>query len=335
MTMQPQTQATPPAETETALTPEKADKEELLTQAGMITRREDFKMALEPSNLEQLIHIAGFVAKTGICGCTTIEQVIVRTLFGRSLGLSMMQSLRAVYDIDGKPALDASVMQALCIVSPACEEFRCIHTDAEKASYSVKRRGQPAEIVTFTLEEAADADLLDRGDTAAAKKKNNWNRWRRAMLRARAKSNAARQVFPEILMGMYSGEELRDAVDRDDEMIGEVVPNDPPTIAAAARDFEREMKELAADIAKMATPADGRALRARAEAWDAPTSFKEKVTAIYNARVVEMKNAAGKGETKKAPETPKPPPSDPDAREAAEAEKHFNAKEAAGTLPFG
>ena len=279
--------------------PKTADATELAS-AAMVLRGQSaddlFRLEFEPRDFLGLERIAGYIAKTGVCGCNTIEQVIVRALTGRSLGLSLMQSIRGIYDIEGKPALDASLMHALCLTSPACVEFRCIATTEKIATYRVKRRGDAEhQDVSFTIEEAEAADLLGRGKDDAAKKKNNWNRWPRAMLRARAKSNAARMVFPEVLMGMYSGEELRDGM-HPGEMEGEVVTTHErakfSATAAAVRDHETELAEIGSAIKAALTGAEGTKVRERIEAWDAPESYRARARDLYNAHKEEMKAKA-------------------------------------------
>ncbi len=78
-----------------------------------------FRMALEPTTLEQAFNIAGIIATCRICGCETTEDALVRIMTGRSLGLTTMQSLRGVYVVNGRPGLDATLMHAICIAAAA------------------------------------------------------------------------------------------------------------------------------------------------------------------------------------------------------------------------
>lgn len=308
-------QTTQQADTTTGeLPPDAADKQELGQAALVLWPNEaHFKLALEPKNMEELFTLAGVLAKTRICGVSTPEEVIVRALTGRDLGLTLMQSLRGIYDVEGKPAIDASLMHALCLQSHECVQFRCVKTTDEIATYAVQRRGEAPEEISFTIEEAIAAGLVDRGDTADAKKKNNWNRWRRAMLRARAKSNAARMKFPGVIMGMYSGEELRDRADREDELIGEIVP---PTVHVAARDFDGEVGAFEAQIRAVTSSATGKPVRAAIEAWDGPAATKAQLVERYSARAEELRKARAAGTSAapaSPPAVPTAPPSEPKA----------------------
>ena len=287
-----------PAETGD-VAPADADAKEL-EQAGLVLRPAErlelFKLEFEPRNYGELKEMAKDIAEAGMFGCSKPVQIIVRVLTGRSLGLTAMQSLRAIYDIEGKPALDASVMHALCLVSPMCEEFRCIKSDAKIATYRVKRRGKEAQDVSFTIEEAGEANLLDRGKDDAAKAKNNWNRWRRAMLRARAKSNAARMEFPDVIMGMYSGEELRDGID--DAEIVTTTEKAPfkAVIHGAERDFVAERAKLVEEFRACDSIESSRAMRERIDKWmlDAPADQKKIATEEINAIIAEKKEARKK-----------------------------------------
>lgn len=271
--------------------PAAADKHDLSTAALALRPPGEFRMEMEPRNLSELFTLASTLAKTGICGCTRPEDVIVRALTGRDLGLTVMQSLRAIYNVEGRPALDASLIHALCLQHPLCEEFKCIKTDAKIATYRVKRRGEDAEEISFTIEQADAAGLLGRGATEEAKAKSNWSRWRPQMLRARAKSEAARMKFPEAIIGMYSAEEIRDGADRENELVGEVVPNTPPTVHAAERDFDSECLAFEKRIETAGSGADMKLVRTDLEAWDAPEQYKKATQERYAAKAAEIRKA--------------------------------------------
>jgi len=160
-----------------------------------------YNRALEPASQEQAKSLAVDLAKIGLCGCKSPVDALTRILTGRELGLSAMQAMRGIYVVDGKPALDAGLMHSLCLQSPECERFDCIEQSDASVTYLVKRKGRQEIRVTWTMDDAKRAGLVG---------KQNWTKFPRQMLHARAKAEAARMVFPDKLFGLYSPEELSD-----------------------------------------------------------------------------------------------------------------------------
>ena len=72
-----------------------------------------------------------------------------------------------------------------------------------------KRKGDPDPIsLSYTIDQAEQAGLLK---PTRSGKPSNWQKMPRQMLRARAKSELARLVYPDLLAGLYTPDELRDA----------------------------------------------------------------------------------------------------------------------------
>ncbi len=167
----------------------------------------DSRMAVAPRNLQEVQAMAATVAKTGLYGVKSVEEAQVRMVTGMELGLSMMQSLRGVFvmSANGKmqPGLYADTMVGVCkSKAEICEHFTLLKSTAEVATYETKRRGDAAPTqMSFTIQEARQAGLAG---------KDVWKAYTAAMLRARASSALARAVYPDLLNGLYSFEELRD-----------------------------------------------------------------------------------------------------------------------------
>lgn len=130
-------------------------------------------------------------------------------LTGHELGIGPAQALRDIHIIEGKPSLSASLMVALVLRSGCARYFRLVETTPQSATYETQRHGEPGrQQLTFTIQEARQAGLLDRGKSDEMRRMNNWNRYPSAMLRARAKSSLAREVYPDVLAGFYTPDEL-------------------------------------------------------------------------------------------------------------------------------
>jgi 5'-3' exonuclease len=130
--------------------------------------------------------------------------VLSTILAGRELGLQAMASLRAFHIIDGKPALAADLIRALVLKSGAVEYFRCTERTAERATFVIKRKGEPEVPLTYTIDEGKAAWAKDE----KAWKASGWGRNPADMLVARASAKLARLVCPDVTHGLYAPEEL-------------------------------------------------------------------------------------------------------------------------------
>ena len=113
-----------------------------------------------------------------------------------------MASLRSVHLIKGKHCLSADLMVALVLKSGKADYFRMVESTDELATFETMRKGEPEPTrLSFTMEQAQKAGLVQPN--------GNWHKYRSQMLRARAKSELARLVYPDLLAGLYTPEELR------------------------------------------------------------------------------------------------------------------------------
>lgn len=174
----------------------------------MLTRDTSFQLAFEPTNFEQAWRMATIAQKIQLCGVKTVEEAFIRIAAGRELGLTTFQSLRLVYVVKGRPALDASLMLALCLNHPQCEYFDLVETTAERAIFRAKRKGRDEVPLEWTIAQAEKAGLLAKGKDSDNADKSSWHTYPDAMLRARCIAALARIVFPDALNGIYAREEL-------------------------------------------------------------------------------------------------------------------------------
>lgn len=130
------------------------------------------------------------------------NDVFVVLLAGHELGLSGMQSLRAIRVIEGVPALSAELMVGLVLQSGLAEYFTLVQSDNTGATYETKRRGAPAPVrMSFTLEDAKVAGLSQ---------KDNWKHYPAALCRARSSSALARAVYADVVAGLAITDEIED-----------------------------------------------------------------------------------------------------------------------------
>lgn len=161
--------------------------------------------ALEPSSFSEAWRAAEllFNSKMFPDSCRSPEAAFAIMLKGRELGLPMMQTMTEVYVIKGKVVLSASAMVGLCMSRGAAEYFSCIESSAHAATYETQRKGDPTgpKRISFTIDDARAAGLASN---------DNYKKHPADMLRARASSKLARQVYPDVLAGCYTPDEIQD-----------------------------------------------------------------------------------------------------------------------------
>jgi hypothetical protein len=161
--------------------------------------------AFEPGSYGEAMEMAKTLVESRMfANVRTPEAAFAIIATGRELGFSMMQSLRGIHIIEGKPTLSADAMAGLVKSRPeVCTYFRCVETTDKVAVYETQRAGDPPTRMQFTIEDA---------QRAGATSKDNWKKYPAAMLRARAITALARAVYPDLLMGLYDPDELERAV---------------------------------------------------------------------------------------------------------------------------
>lgn len=202
--------------------------------------------AFEPSNFTQAMEAARLLHKCGFFpdSCRNPEAAFVILCKGRELGLPMMQAATEICIVKGKVQLSAALMVALVLRSGAAEYFKCTETTPTRAVYETKRRGYDPQSLAWTIEDAQRAGLIRRGE----KGPSAWEAHPAAMLRARASSALARMVYPDILVGVYTPDEIRD-FDRRDELPPAVRTDQPGPFLTKAL-----AEEAAAQAAELQEP---------------------------------------------------------------------------------
>jgi RecT family len=125
------------------------------------------------------------------------HEVLACILTGAELGLGPMTSLRMINVIDGRPAASAELMRAL--VNRAGHRLSVVEAKQDKVTLYGRRRDTGSEAtVTWTVEDAKRAQLWGKGA---------WSTYPRSMLLARATSELCRQIFSDVIGGLYTPEE--------------------------------------------------------------------------------------------------------------------------------
>lgn len=157
----------------------------------------------EPKTIDELKARAEILVKSGILPShiKTPETAIAITIAGRELGLPMMESFRSIYVIQGTPTLRPQTMLALIHRSGLLEDYSIEEAtqESKRCTVSMTRKGYKPQVVSFSMAEAVCLGL---------DKKDNYLKQWPTMLRWRAISKCARLVFPDVINGMYTPEEI-------------------------------------------------------------------------------------------------------------------------------
>lgn len=159
---------------------------------------------LSPQNFDQALTFCGYLADSDLVPKDfkgKPANCLIAMQWGAELGLKPLQALQNLAIINGRPALWGDAVIALVRSSPLCE-FISETDDGNTATCRVKRRGEPEEVRTFSVEDARAAGLIG--------KQGPWTQYPKRMRQMRARAFALRDVFPDVLRGLPIAEEVMD-----------------------------------------------------------------------------------------------------------------------------
>ena len=186
--------------------------------------------------------------------------------YGRALGLDVVTTITTIHVIKGKPTQSADLM--LSRTRAAGHKVR-IRQEPGQCTVSIWRSDDPdyENAITWTYDDAVTAGLCElRNNRPYSRSQKGepqaWEKYPRAMLRARAISECVRTTCPEVLHGaIYTPEELGARVDGEGlpmeaevQQLRVVQANEPdpwatpapqPQTAAQGRDYLNEAREAA------------------------------------------------------------------------------------------
>lgn len=172
-----------------------------------------------------ILTIGDILVKSGFFADTTQQaQAIVKVLAGAEIGFGPIASMTGIYIVKGKPSLSANLIAAAVKRSGKYNYRITEHTETACTIIFFEHAEKCGES-RFTMEDAKRAGLAQQ----------NWQKYPRNMLFARAMSNGAKWFCPDIFGGpVYTPDELGEVVDGE---TGEViegqfasasVPSSPP-----------------------------------------------------------------------------------------------------------
>jgi hypothetical protein len=244
-------------------------------------------LVIIPKSIDECMALAIELSKATTIAAEFREKpanVLAAMMAGQEMGFPPMASLRSLHIIKGVPKLSADAMVAAVLASGKAEYFEPSAVSTTSVTYVTKRVGSSREqSCTWTQEDAKRAGLTS----------DNHRLYPRQMLASRAKSELARMIYPDILAGVYSEEEIPTGISAsiepaphydvpDAEIISET-PSDAAaletaqTAIAAAASVEQLKTEVANTITDLKLTG----------------AAKDQATAAYKARMAELRKSNG------------------------------------------
>jgi len=149
--------------------------------------------------VDQIQTMANAVVKSQLFGMKTVEQATALMLIAQAEGYHPALAARDYHIIQGRPTLKAETMMARFQQQGGKVDWKTLTDEEVTATFSHPSGGSAT--ITWTFDQAKRAGLTG---------KDNWKNYPRAMLRARVVSEGIRTVFPGVVLGVYTPEEVQD-----------------------------------------------------------------------------------------------------------------------------
>ena len=125
------------------------------------------------------------------------EAALAIMLAGRELGLGPMESLRSIYIVDGQTTISSGLMAAM--IWDAGHAYNIDESTDKACQITFTRSNKQTYTHRFTHEDAVKAGLT---------RKDNWQKYPKAMLFNRCISAGGRVFMPDVFRKMYTPEEM-------------------------------------------------------------------------------------------------------------------------------
>lgn len=177
---------------------------EPIREVEPVERRADtdswIRVVAEVSKLASMVASTDFVPRVLRDSAPAVAAAI---LYGREVGLPPMTALTQVNVIEGRPSLAAEGMRALVLA--AGHDLVFVESTGAVCTMRGRRHGSTEwTSLTWTLDMARAAGLLPGRERSA------WRTYPRSMLQARCTTELCRMVFPDVIHGFRSVEEMED-----------------------------------------------------------------------------------------------------------------------------
>ncbi len=133
--------------------------------------------------------------------------------YGAELEIPPMTSLQTMSIISGKICMAAQMMLTLALKKGV--SYKVITDSDKEVSVTFSRQGFESYTSSFSIEEAKRAGIF--------KAQGGWEKWPRDMCFWRAVTRGLRRIAPDIVLGLYAIEELKDAPPLNESVEADIV----------------------------------------------------------------------------------------------------------------
>lgn len=169
--------------------------------------KKDEREVIEFESLREPMAMGDVFAQSGMFpDIKTKAQAAVKILAGRELGLSPFESMKNLYLVNGKLAIQSNALASLVKTNPKYDYKVESLTNEECKILFIEIDGDKQKeigVSEFTFKDAARAGLAN---------KDNWKNYPRNCLFARALANGVRFYCPDAACGWHVAEEYQDLV---------------------------------------------------------------------------------------------------------------------------
>lgn len=162
--------------------------------------------AIVPQTMDEIFRLAQAICKAGMAprGMEQPEKAMIAIMRGMEVGLTPMMALDKIAIVQGRPVIWGDGALGLVRGSGLCEFVKeRMEGDGEKriAYCEAKRKGEAESISrSFSVSDAKIAGLWN--------KQGPWKQFPDRMLQMRARAFALRDLFADVLGGLYLKEEM-------------------------------------------------------------------------------------------------------------------------------
>lgn len=200
-----------------------------------------------PKTLDQQLHFCKWLVESRIVPAKTVAEAFVILQRGGELGFRGLASFDFLYSVNGRVRITPNGCKAKALSSGLL---------ADQREEEFLEKGEPGEAVVTVLRKGIPTPFVGRFSVADAKKaglwsKDNWSRYPRRMLLARARGFAYGDAYSDLVGGL----QVRETFDLDpDEKIG-MEPTQPRSaMEPPATPDPLLAEEVVAEVAVPDTP---------------------------------------------------------------------------------
>ncbi len=209
------------------------------------------RKSLQPQTMDEAMRFAEVISKSAMVPKEyqgKPANTLVAVQWGMELGLAPMQALQNIAVINGKPSVYGDALLAMVRADSRCrgvQEYVEGKGDDMMAVCIIKRaHGDEIEEIkrTFSVGQAKQARLWG--------KQGPWQQYPERMLQHRARGNAIRDGFPDVIKGLVTVEEAQDMEPRD------VTPTQAPVQAPKLEDLAKTAPKQVEAVEVVPEPVD-------------------------------------------------------------------------------